>query len=450
MMKKHVLIQKIAFFIMVIMNGFCVLSSRERLLENYKHDGEMAAISPADHEIHSSAKVKQRWFTPPSTKFSTENHIMSEKKKSKDQNTKSYSPTKRDVQSVFLKKHVDKFYNKEISVKQPHFPKENIQKDDTNSPTDNFMLTKQYYISKQKKNINLTSKEKYSLIQDAQKQMLKELEFPSPLPTLPAKTTHQKKIKIIDDFMLTKQYPTGKEKYSLIQDARKQMLKELESPPKTTHQKKIKIIKNISIEYGNLHIEAKNLLTTEEKENQLNLPQQDWLDKKFLIKDIALEYTLGEQKNMIHLDRKKSGHFPSSSLWKAALQLNLKEPLLENVSNFTDAYNTNLKNLNGTHKFAYKKLFKLYEKVFFQGGSPQRILIAKDLVKFFTAQQLEAIEITAHLKNILNAPLAPSRYKKFYQNQMGNIFYYTKKKSKLYFTMFNYSIQSMLYSHCRR
>ena len=42
------------------------------------------------------------------------------------------------------------------------------------------------------------------------------------------------------------------------------------------------------------------------------------------------------------------------------------------------------------------------------------------MVKFFTAQQLEAIEITAHLKNILNAPLAPSRYKVIH---LKNVFF---------------------------
>jgi len=117
-MKKKILIQKIAFFIMVTMNVFCVLSSHDRLLENHKHDRKMAAISPENYMIHSSKKVKQRSFTTYSTfASSTESHFqMSEKKKLKNQNAKSYSPTKKDdVQSVYKN-----------SMKQTHFSKANI------------------------------------------------------------------------------------------------------------------------------------------------------------------------------------------------------------------------------------------------------------------------------------------------------------------------------------
>jgi hypothetical protein len=261
-----------------------------------------------------------------------------------------------------------------------------MKKYDENGSTGSFIFTEQCYNSKQKEGISPSRKEKYSLIQDVRKDMLKELESPNVSPQLPS------------------------------------------TMPKTTPKKKIAIIEDLSLD-ENLLTQEENLLT--HQENQSKCPEQQfWIDS-FNIQDISLEY-LSLQNNTIqsdgHVNMKKSRRIPNSPPWKVALKLKMTESFSEDESVYsTDAYNENLTNLNGTYKVYYKQLFKLYVKAFFQSGSPNKNSIAKYLVKFFTAQQLEAIEISAHRKHILNAPIVPSRQAKLYQNQIGSIFYYTKQ-----------------------
>jgi len=395
------------------MNVFCVLSSRDQVLENYKRDKEMAKIFAENHLINCTEQFKQRVITPPSTfVISTKSHLMSEKMKSKVQNSKSYSPRKRDVQSVF--KNFVKFYNEENSVKL-HFPKKIIIKYNKNDSTENFMLIKQYLASNSKLEDSISSppgKEKYSLIQ---KQMSTQLDSynvnPQLSPTTP-KWTQRKTLKK----SVLKRYA------SKIDDIFIEVSEDLVKnggnidSENDAHQNKISENLQSKIRKQLIDIQDKSL----QFENDENIPHEE--------ENLLTQEDPVSRFKDVFLGRRRSSPCPNSSLWKETLQSRITESFSEDKSIYSiDAYDKNLKKLNGTYKVYYKELYKLYVKAFFQSGSPNRISIAKYLVKFFTAQQLEAIEISAHRKNILNAPLAPSKQVKFYQNQMGNIFYYTKQ-----------------------
>merc|ERR1711881_393841 len=83
--------------------------------------------------------------------------------------------------------------------------------------------------------------------------------------------------------------------------------------------------------------------------------------------------------------------------------------------------------LKGIHKEAYHLLRDIYQ-LGIRGVSFQ-ILPAWKLIPFFTAEQLEAIELKVHIKNLQRAPKAAKAYAKI--NHFGNIFYYAKEIQNL-------------------